>query len=232
MRTLPGKITLTEFILEAANRLSNPNPQLKTLLHTALETSDPRSWREVLNHVLCCKNASDAALEDEYWVPSYIPGFDVSNLGRVRSHVWWRSGKTRPDRSYLPKLRHPTRNKDGHLCLGVHVEGVHSSHFVHTLVCTAFHGPRPDPELVCRHLDGNPENNKPGNLAWGTSEENVADAIRHGRRRSGAASSCAALTEGDVAYILSSSATGTALSEELGVSQATVSRVRSGVRYG
>lgn len=232
MRTLPGKVTLTEYIIGAADSLANPDDQLKGLLECALSTADPQNWREVLTHILERRKSEDATQEGESWTPSYIPGFDVSNFGRVRSHVWWRSGKTKPGRAYLPMLRHPTRNKDGHLCLGVHIEGVHSTHFVHTLVCTAFHGPRPHPELVCRHLDGNPENNRPENLVWGTHEENVADTIKHGRHRTGAASACAALTGIDVAHILASSATGTALAEELNVSQATISRVRNGVRYG
>jgi hypothetical protein len=37
--------------------------------------------------------------------------------------------------------------------------------------------------MECRHLDGNPTNNTPENLAWGTHAENCMDTVRHGRSR-------------------------------------------------
>lgn len=43
---------------------------------------------------------------------------------------------------------------------------------VHRLVCEAFNGP-PGPGQVCMHLDENPFNNLPHNLAWGTQKENL-----------------------------------------------------------
>lgn len=57
--------------------------------------------------------------------------------------------------------------------------------YVHSLICEAFHGPRP-PGMECRHLDDDGENNRPDNLAWGMSAENKADALRNGRRALGA----------------------------------------------
>lgn len=49
----------------------------------------------------------------------------------------------------------------------------------HTLVLEAFVGPRPE-GMMCRHLDGDPLNNRLENLRWGTREENAQDSIRHG----------------------------------------------------
>ena len=49
-----------------------------------------------------------------------------------------------------------------------------------TLVCSAFHGPKPFPEAVIRHLDGDSHNDCADNLAWGTQSENLRDAVRHG----------------------------------------------------
>lgn len=40
------------------------------------------------------------------------------------------------------------------------------------LICEAFHGPAPK-GTVCMHLDENPKNNRPENLAWGTQKENL-----------------------------------------------------------
>jgi predicted XRE-type DNA-binding protein len=34
--------------------------------------------------------------------------------------------------------------------------------------------------MECRHLDGNPENNRVDNLCWGTRSENAQDSMKHG----------------------------------------------------
>src|SRR5271166_1685861 len=47
-------------------------------------------------------------------------------------------------------------------------------YFGHTLVLLTFVGPCPE-GYECRHLDGNPANNRLRNLAWGTRLENAAD---------------------------------------------------------
>lgn len=56
---------------------------------------------------------------------------------------------------------------------------------VHRLMALVFHGSPPSPASVVRHLDGNPQNNRAENLAWGTHAENSADMIRHGRSMAG-----------------------------------------------
>lgn len=50
---------------------------------------------------------------------------------------------------------------------------------VHTAVCTAFNGPRPQGRYAC-HKDGNSVNNAASNLYWGTPSANSADSVRHG----------------------------------------------------
>lgn len=50
---------------------------------------------------------------------------------------------------------------------------------VHVLVLLAFVGPCPE-GMECRHLDGNPANNRLDNLCWGTGSENWNDKRRHG----------------------------------------------------
>lgn len=49
---------------------------------------------------------------------------------------------------------------------------------VHRLVLDAFMGPCPAGH-ECRHLDGNPVNNRLDNLCWGTPLENAADRKDH-----------------------------------------------------
>jgi len=52
--------------------------------------------------------------------------------------------------------------------------------FVHRMVLLAFVGPAPE-GMKCRHLNGNPKDNRLENLCWGTSSENNRDIVRHGR---------------------------------------------------
>ena len=65
---------------------------------------------------------------------------------------------------------------------------------VHRLICMAFHGMPPFPSSQTRHLDGNPGNNLPGNLKWGTQEENWMDRKVHGRGTEGEKHPMAKLT--------------------------------------
>jgi len=106
----------------------------------------------------------------ETWLP--VVGreglYEVSNHGRVRSLV----------RS-VPLILSPSQTRDGHLRVQV---GHGRSRYVHHLVLEAFVGPRP-PELMCRHLNGDPADNRVENLSWGTSAENQLDTIRHGNHR-------------------------------------------------
>ena len=44
---------------------------------------------------------------------------------------------------------------------------------VHQVVCTAFHGPEPHPNMVVDHIDTNRCNNRPENLRWLTRLENA-----------------------------------------------------------
>ena len=55
----------------------------------------------------------------------------------------------------------------------------HHPEMVHKLVLNAFVGERPE-GFVCRHLNGNPKDNRLENLCWGTPSENVQDSMRHG----------------------------------------------------
>ncbi|MBP7097053.1 MAG: HNH endonuclease, partial [Spirochaetia bacterium] len=55
---------------------------------------------------------------------------------------------------------------------------------VSRLVCAAFHGPQPSPEEgYVLHGEDGPLDNKPGNLRWGTQEENLADPRYRARQR-------------------------------------------------
>ena len=46
---------------------------------------------------------------------------------------------------------------------------------VHRIVCTAFHGPAPEQDMVVDHMDTNRCNNRPENLRWVTRLENALE---------------------------------------------------------
>lgn len=113
----------------------------------------------------------------ERWKP--IVGFegryDVSDHGRVRSHIRW-------NRKPTPRIMNLTPHVTGVPYLKVRLTdgvGGHPTLLVHRLVMDAFVGPCPD-GLEVRHLDGDPSNNRLSNLQYGTRPENQLDAVRHG----------------------------------------------------
>ncbi len=80
----------------------------------------------------------------------------------------------------------------GYFALVVREGGKSKTFVAHRLILSAFRGPCPD-GCEARHLDGNNENNRIENLAWGTKQENFEDRSAHGTARPGAK-----LTEADV----------------------------------
>lgn len=75
----------------------------------------------------------------------------------------------------------------------------------HQLVLLTHKGEKKEPNLMCRHLDGNVLNNSIDNLKWGTAQENVLDMMRHKRAaclRKGQDSLASKLKESDVKKII------------------------------
>jgi hypothetical protein len=116
--------------------------------------------------------------DSERWLPAvgFEGRYEISDQGRVAG---------------LPTINRPYRrvlaqfvDAVGYRRLGLYgADGRRVNRRVHTLIAEAFICPRPTPESVIRHLDGNPLNNDPSNLKWGTLSENVVDSIRHGTQR-------------------------------------------------
>lgn len=119
--------------------------------------------------------------EPESWAPvvGYEGFYEVSNLGRVRS-VEKRVRTARGTRLRPSVVRKLSANPRGYLTVNLsRGEAGSRTQHVHTLVLSAFVGPRPE-GMEARHLDGNPANNSIANLAWGTHSENNLDRVRHG----------------------------------------------------
>lgn len=126
----------------------------------------------------------------EEWrpIPGYEGLYEVSSEGRVKSvaRKTWFTNRwgDRIQRTVPEKVRElsPHRN-GGHLYLTLHKDGKRKHWFAHHLVLLAFVGDWPEGCDEVRHLDGDPENNRVSNLAYGTHQENVDDMIKHGTHK-------------------------------------------------
>lgn len=110
------------------------------------------------------------------WLP--IPGWDryqISDAGQIRG--------------LRGRLLRQFKRPDGYLQVILRSDKIRTTRKVHRLVALAFHGPCPDGYDV-RHLDGNPENNRQQNLAYGTPSENEYDKVRHGRHPQASQTHC------------------------------------------
>lgn len=114
----------------------------------------------------------------EEWRPvlGYEGLYEVSNHGRVRS-------VPREDRrgyAWRGKIRAGVpQGKYGHVGVMLYRNCKHEKKYVYRLVLEAFVSPCPEGYQAC-HNDGDPANNRLDNLRWGTPQENVLDAVRHG----------------------------------------------------
>lgn len=105
---------------------------------------------------------------------------------------------------------------------------------VHRAVASAFHGPCPS-GMVCSHLNGNPSDNRPENLAWESQSDNLRRRYEHGTDIAGERNSQCRLS--DVAVNRIREMLGRGISQqriagEFGVGQTTISRIKNGHRKG
>lgn len=156
--------------------------------------------------------------QPEEWRP--IPGwedlYDASSLGRVR-----RITKSPP---YIMTL---SDDHDGYLQVTLTRNNKWRTYRVAALVCAAFHGPRPSPEMQAAHWDGVRVHNTPDNLRWATPLEQCADKARHGTTIMGDACHLSRLTSADVIAIRKAHRPrmGAALARQYGVTTANISSI-------
>jgi hypothetical protein len=124
-----------------------------------VEQPTEEAWRPIVGHV----------------------GYDVSNLGRVRS---WRSPGKTPGLADHPHQMKLTPCVHGKYAI-VTLAEPRKKRYVHDLVAEAFVGDRPVGRPYVAHWDGNGLNNAVTNLRYATNAENMADKIRHGTTNRG-----------------------------------------------
>jgi hypothetical protein len=101
----------------------------------------------------------------------------------------------------------------------------------HTLVLTAFVGPRPQ-GMECCHNNGDPWDNRLENLRWDTPRNNQLDRIKHGTSNRGEQCAAAKLTEAQVLAIRADTRLQREIAAEYGVRENTISRIKSRQRWG
>lgn len=72
---------------------------------------------------------------------------------------------------------------------------------IHRLLASLFLRKPKKNQILVRHLDGNPRNNRLENLAWGTSQDNANDSRVHGTMVRGEKVGSSVLTESQVKRI-------------------------------
>ena len=112
----------------------------------------------------------------ETWKPIPIFPYEVSNTGNVR-----RSSKEGARNTYAGRPLKGYIDSYGYKIVSLCMNGKPHYRKVHRLVADAFECSGDGREI--RHLDGNPLNNVPSNLVYGTSKENAADRKKHGRSK-------------------------------------------------
>lgn len=166
----------------------------------------------------------------EVWkaIPGFEGLYEVSDLGRVRSlDRKCRAGKLRRGRMKSITINNAT----GYLTVSLSRDGHVSAHHVHSLVLSAFVGPRPNGADACHFPDRDKKNCRLDNLRWDSRKNNHKDKETHGTLPKGERHAGAKLTDSDVVTIRALRARGKTfrkIAEQFGVATMTAYRAAVG----
>jgi hypothetical protein len=106
--------------------------------------------------------------------------YEVSSLGRVKS-LSRQAPHYRGGTSLIPESILKPDTSSYYLRVTLFRGERKERPSIHRMVCESFNGPPPYGKPWVLHRDGNPRNNLPENLYWGTPKQNMEDKKRHGR---------------------------------------------------
>jgi NUMOD4 motif/HNH endonuclease len=172
----------------------------------------------------------------EIWkdIPNH-PGYQVSDLGRVRS-FWKRFAKGKAPGGIglgwgtkvgdTPHILKQSTNHYGYFVVNL---GKNQVRHVANLVIEAFVGPRPEGQQCCHGPSGK-RDNRVQNLCWGTRSKNLGeDRVRDGTDHRGDKCPTAKLTNKEAEDIYRrvwAGEKGYLLAKEFGVSSPTISEIK------
>lgn len=167
-------------------------------------------------------------IEFEEWrdIPGYEGKYQASSLGHICSLTRKITQISRWGTSFTREIKgrilRPACTKDNPHLYVVLGHGQNGSQ-VHQLVARTFLGPQPQNTDV-RHLNGNPQDNRPENLMYGTRTENILDVFRQGK----AWRKLTADQAQEIKQKLADGRKGCDLAKEYGVSQSIISAIKVG----
>lgn len=109
-------------------------------------------------------------LNEEIWAPvlNYEGLYEASDLGRIRSLNYMKTGKT--------KVLKPGISR-GYFNVTLSKNGKSKQYNIHRLVFSSFNGPIP-PDMVVDHVNGDKRDNRLSNLQLLTSGDNTRKSIK------------------------------------------------------
>lgn len=162
----------------------------------------------------------------EIWkdIPGYEGKYQASTHGRIRSLTRDITQLSRYGtyftRTIKGRVLRPACSKDNpHLFVALG-HGQNGSQ-VHQLVAKTFLGPQP-PATDVRHLNGDPQDNRPENLCYGSRTENILDVYRVGKSWR----KLSLIEIQDIQERLAAGEPGHSIAMAYGVSDVTVSRIK------
>lgn len=130
---------------------------------------------------------------------------------------------------FEPKILEGGTDKDGYKKF-VLIDDMGCRRYVRraSLVCCAFHGPRPA-KMTVRHKDGTRTNDCESNLGWATQSVNCRDKIEHGTHQKGSKNGNSKITEDDARRIKAMAGTpALEVAELIGCTKNIVNNIRYG----
>jgi len=156
---------------------------------------------------------------EEWRVIPYLPDYDISNMGRIRS--------SRPSSNYGTNSRVlvGSLDKDGYRRVTIPYLGRRHYLRIAKIVAEIWLGQCPRGLVVC-HKDGNLHNDRADNLEYKTQKENIYDKFRHGTMACGTRNGNVKLTEEQVIEIFTSTEPALSIAARFGVSRTPIDYIR------